>query len=119
MNQADAPFYVLIKDNTLVKAYEEIMFNKPFVPRPIDPEDKEGKVEIEANKTKGACLGFAILKTKMANGPAKDSEKLFEELEELEYPPVVIQLNLEGTLFFTKFFEANWIEKNSPLLTDP
>ena len=110
MNQADAPFYVLIKGNNLEKAYEEIMFNKPMVSRPLDPDDPDGKVELEAYKTKGACLGFAILKTKMANGPLTVEEKLSEEIEEYDYPPVVIQLNLEGTLFFTKFFELNWVE---------
>ena len=115
MNHADSPFYVLIKGGKLHQAYEEINFNKPFVSRPRDANDDV----FEARDTLGACLGFAILKTQLANGPKNVSIKLFEEEEDYEYPPVVFQLNLEGTIFFTKFFETEWAETKPQLLTDP
>jgi hypothetical protein len=74
---------------------------------------------LEARETKGVCLGFAILKTKMANGPKKVLETLFEEAEDLDFPPVVILLRIDGTLFFFKFYEGDWAELKSQLLNEP
>ena len=74
---------------------------------------------LEASVAKGVCLGFAILKTKLANGPQKIFETLFEEAEEHNWPPVIIMLRLDGTLYFFKFFEGDWAERKCQLLTDP
>lgn len=91
MNHCDTPYYALIKDNRLVITYEETGWNKAQVDRPrLNGELLEGP------ETKGACLGFAILTTKMAGAPEKILAKLFEQEEEYFYPPLIFMLDLEG-----------------------
>jgi hypothetical protein len=112
MNHADQPKFLLIKEDKLDVCYEKRDFNKPMVDRPYFDGD-----QLLPRVTKGACLGFAILKTKQANAPGKVVEKLYEEDEEFCYPPLIIMLDLEGSLFFFRFFELNW--EDPQLLADP
>ncbi len=112
MNHVDQPKFLLIKEDKLDVCYEKEDFNKPMVDRPyVDGE------QLLARDTKGACIGFAILKTKYSNAPEKVIEKLYEEEEEFFYPPLIIMMDLEGSLFFFRFFELNW--EAPQLLSDP
>ena len=112
MNHADHPKFLLIKEDKLDVCYEKSDFSKPMVDRPYVDGD-----QLLPRVTKGACLGFAILLTKQANAPGKVVEKLYEEDEEFFYPPLIIMLDLEGSLLFFRFFELNW--EAPQLLSDP
>lgn len=66
MNHADTPYFLLTSPNRLETVYEKTDLEKPLIDRPNVNGDM-----LDASSTKGACLGFAILKTKMTGVPHK------------------------------------------------
>jgi hypothetical protein len=69
--------------------------------------------DLSAGRTMGGCLGFAIIKTKLAGASDKVDKDLSgrgEENFDYYYPPTIFMLQLDGLLKWWSYYNDNWRE---------
>lgn len=67
--------------------------------------EKEGE-QLEPRDSLGCCLGFCIFKYPMQGSPAKIDVKTKDEDVEIDWPPYLFILQLDGTLKWYHFFNT-------------
>jgi len=113
MNHCDTPYMFRIADGTLDQCYEFTSLNKPLV---IRPKDDSGDL-MSPQDTLGACLGFTLHKTKISGAPETIEIMLTDEEEDLNWPPILFMMQLDGTIRYWQTFYGKW--KTTNLLNDP
>lgn len=104
-NHSDCPYFICLSDGDLKECYE-LTSKNTFINRPIDENDEP----MECSDTMGACLGFEMLRTKMAGVDEIWSQTLIDDEgeEDLPYPQTLIFYSLDGKLKQYQIFTRQW-----------
>lgn len=103
-NHCDQPYMFKVENGNLKECYE-LTKNNQFIDRPIVDDEVMEPVD-----TLGACLGFQMLRTRMAGVPENIKMTLIEDEgeENLPYPQTMIFYSLDGKLRIYQIFVRQW-----------
>lgn len=66
--------------------------------------------DLDVNKTKGGCLGFTIIKSKLAGASDRVEKDICEDPFNFFYPPTICMLQLDGVLKWWSYYNDDWRE---------